>query len=70
MEKRYFDFIIKIIEEDSTLLARKLLEIIKSKFDLEIGRATIVKILKRNWNIYKQDKKEHLCSHRDEQIWS
>ena len=56
MEKGHIEFIIKLIEENSTLSVRKLSEIIKSKFDFEVSRATIVKILKQNKYMYKQTK--------------
>ena len=53
MEKKHIEF---VIEEVNTLSAMKLSEIIKPKFELEVDRATISKILRQSRYINRKAK--------------
>ena len=48
--------IVNKIEDDVALLTKKLINLLRSEFDLDVGKTTILKCLKRNGYSYKSPK--------------
>ena len=56
LEEEQITFIINKLEEDSTLSSKEISNLIKSEFDLDVGKTTILKCLKSNGYSYKHPK--------------
>ena len=48
--------IVNKIEDDPTFSTKKLINLLKSEFDLDVGKTTILSYLKRNLDSYKSPK--------------
>ena len=56
LEMKHVISIVNKIEDDPTLSTKKLINLLKSEFDLDVGKTTILKCLKRNGYSYKSPK--------------
>ena len=56
LEMKHVISILNKIEDDSTLSTKKLINSLKSEFDLDVGKTAILKCLQRNGYSYKSPK--------------